>query len=329
MPNTPDRFPGPRIQEEETQYEARAADPTVTGAVRYRSTGVFAMRDAAGVFNPRDSLQSAYDNGNTLTTASAVDVTITLSSGGFLVQGTGEVRFGSVAEVSVFTAASSGQATIQSRDDSAFQMQANSPSAKTLTLASSNAGTGSGDVAITADDLTTITSALGESAAGLRITQSGTGGDSADVFVGTSNPDGAVSARAASIFLRDTGAGAEFYQNTSSVSGTNWALGLNDDNHKSLRDLIHFIDGGPADGFDSGSYKETTYTGPLIATETWYEDNTKAQKIVDLSVSYTGVFPTTEVWRMYDADGTTVLVTLTDTITYSGPFEQTRTRTWA
>ena len=50
---------------------------------------------------------------------------------------------------------------------------------------------------------------------------------------------------------------------------------------------------------------------------------------MQLDITYTGITPTTEVWKMYDTDGTTVLVTLTDAITYSGVFEATRTRTWA
>ena len=37
--------------------------------------------------------------------------------------------------------------------------------------------------------------------------------------------------------------------------------------------------------------------------------------------------PVTEEWKMYDEDGVTVVETVTDTITYSGPFEISRTRT--
>ena len=104
--------------------------------------------------------------------------------------------------------------------------------------------------------------------------------------------------------------------------------GITPAQHKALRDLIHFIDDGPADGFASGSYKETTYNGVFPTVIDWWEDVTKTQRIVDLTITYTGAFPTTEVWRMYDTDGVTVLVTLTDTITYNGALEATRTRTW-
>jgi hypothetical protein len=50
---TPDRTPGPSL-EEETQYEHRTVDPSVDGAVGYRGdNGEFVMKDALGAFNPR------------------------------------------------------------------------------------------------------------------------------------------------------------------------------------------------------------------------------------------------------------------------------------
>ena len=61
----------------------------------------------------------------------------------------------------------------------------------------------------------------------------------------------------------------------------------------------------------------------------WWESNSKLKKIVELTITYTGIFPTTEVWKMYDTDGSSVLATITDAITYSGPFEKDRTRTIA
>lgn len=107
-----------------------------------------------------------------------------------------------------------------------------------------------------------------------------------------------------------------------------WQETLNAASHKALRDLIHFIDDGPADGFPSGAFKQTFYSGALIVDEVWWADNSATQRIVDLSITYTGALPTTEVWRMYASDGVTVLVTLTDAITYSGALETERTRTW-
>lgn len=104
--------------------------------------------------------------------------------------------------------------------------------------------------------------------------------------------------------------------------------GVNEAEHKALRDLIHFVDHGPADGWASGSYKESVYSGVTLTNETWWESNSKIKKIVQLDVTYSGVFPSTEVWKMYDTDGSSVLVTLTDAISYSGAFESTRMRTW-
>ena len=147
---------------------------------------------------------------------------------------------------------------------------------------------------------------------------------------------------AAKIVMRNEGltpdAGGEAVYN-----GTAWQLrdslgvydprgtggGISEAQHKALRDLIHFIDDGPADGFASGAVVDTTYSGAFPTSTVWYESAARTQRIVQLDVTYTGALPTTEVWTMYDTDGTTVLVTLTDAITYSGALETTRTRTWA
>lgn len=51
MPRTPDRFPGPR-EEEEVQFAEQSSDPTVAGALRYVD-GVFRQKDSVEVYNPR------------------------------------------------------------------------------------------------------------------------------------------------------------------------------------------------------------------------------------------------------------------------------------
>lgn len=51
MPTTPDRHPGPAL-EEELQLEPQGTDPDVAGALRYVG-GAFRLKDASGVFNPR------------------------------------------------------------------------------------------------------------------------------------------------------------------------------------------------------------------------------------------------------------------------------------
>jgi len=99
------------------------------------------------------------------------------------------------------------------------------------------------------------------------------------------------------------------------------------ENHDNLRSMVHFIDNGPANGFPSGAFRETT-GGVFPTLVVWYDDNTKAKKIVELIiVRNPNRTPATETWNMYDTDGVTVLVTVVDTIAYSGVTETSRTRT--
>lgn len=99
--------------------------------------------------------------------------------------------------------------------------------------------------------------------------------------------------------------------------------------HKTLRDLIHFIDEGPGDGFASGAFKEVLPVGaPFPTSVTWYLDIAKTKKLVEKFITYSGVaFPSIIQWNMYDKDGVTLIHTVTDTITYNAAFESTRVRT--
>lgn len=103
--------------------------------------------------------------------------------------------------------------------------------------------------------------------------------------------------------------------------------GISEAQHRTLRQLIHFIEEGPAGGFASGAYKETLPSGsPFPTSVIWWESSSKLKKIVERSITWTGANPTTDQWEVYDTDGSTVLATVTDTISYSGPFETTRSR---
>ncbi|MGW8181471.1 MAG: hypothetical protein ACWGQW_22310 [bacterium] len=106
---------------------------------------------------------------------------------------------------------------------------------------------------------------------------------------------------------------------------------LDVDDHRTLRHLIHFIDDGPAGGFASGAYNETLpVADPFPTSIIWYTSVAKTAKIVEVTITRnSSKFPTTEEWKMYNVDGTTVLTTVTDAISYSGPFEISRTRTIA
>jgi hypothetical protein len=106
---------------------------------------------------------------------------------------------------------------------------------------------------------------------------------------------------------------------------------LDEEEHKVLRQLIHFIDDGPAEGFASGAYRETV-GGSFPTSITWYTDSGKTEKIVEKIITRSGggatnVAPTPIKWKIYDTDGTTVLWTVNDAVTYDGVFETSRTRT--
>lgn len=98
--------------------------------------------------------------------------------------------------------------------------------------------------------------------------------------------------------------------------------------HRTLRQLIHFIDNGPAEGFVSGAYREVE--GTIFPTAvTWYVDSTKAVKIIEKAITWsdTAPVPTSIEWIMYDTDGSTELATVTDTFVYTNSiFEESRTR---
>lgn len=111
--------------------------------------------------------------------------------------------------------------------------------------------------------------------------------------------------------------------------GITASSGIAAEDHKALRQLIHFIDDGPAEGFVSGAYREIIPSGdPFPTSIIWYEAPDKLKKIVEKTIVYnTNKTPSTITWRIYDTDGSTVLATVSDSISYSGVFETSRTRT--
>ena len=117
------------------------------------------------------------------------------------------------------------------------------------------------------------------------------------------------------------------------LEGESAGTGMTPNQHKSLRQLIHFVDEGPAAGFTSGAFKEILPAGsPFPTSVIWWESAAKTQKIVEKTITRTGggatnVKPTPIEWKMYDTDGVTVLNTVSDSIVYNGQFEYTRTRT--
>lgn len=104
--------------------------------------------------------------------------------------------------------------------------------------------------------------------------------------------------------------------------------GITPTEHETLRQLIHFIDEGPGDGFASGAFKEILPSGSPFPTQiTWYLNVNRTQKLVEKFVTYSAShFPVQILWNMYDYDGITIVHTVIDTITYNTAFEATRTR---
>jgi hypothetical protein len=98
--------------------------------------------------------------------------------------------------------------------------------------------------------------------------------------------------------------------------------------HAALRQLIHFIDEGPAESFATGAYKEVI--GGLFPTSIiWYDSILPAKKkIVEKTVTWTGILPTTIEWKVYDA-AEALLATVTDVISYTDMYETSRLRTIA
>jgi len=102
----------------------------------------------------------------------------------------------------------------------------------------------------------------------------------------------------------------------SATLGTAW--------HESIHQLIHFINDGPTAG--TSLRRQTTGTAFPTAI-VWYQTTGSGEvKFVEKLITWTGVVPTTIVWKIYD-DTEALLSTVTDTITYSDVFETGRTRT--
>lgn len=100
----------------------------------------------------------------------------------------------------------------------------------------------------------------------------------------------------------------------------------NSASHAAIRQLIHLAEGGPFEGFNGAICD----TGPIPfpTASIWYTDGTKTKKVVEELGTYNANMVFSQVqWKVYAPDGTTILATATDTITYtSNVFESSRTR---
>jgi hypothetical protein len=117
--------------------------------------------------------------------------------------------------------------------------------------------------------------------------------------------------------------------NGTTVSGGD-GYGITEAQHKTLRDLIHFIDSGGGDGFTSGAERVILPEGdPFPTTVIWYLDSTLTTKLVQKDIVYNpNKTVATIQWTMYDYDGITIIHQILDTISYTNNiFESTRIRT--
>lgn len=100
--------------------------------------------------------------------------------------------------------------------------------------------------------------------------------------------------------------------------------GVTEAQHRALRQLIHFLDQGP----EGNSFKEVLpVASPFPTQVVWWDSGDKNVKILEKTViRNAGQFPTEIKWEIYNLAGDTILATVTDFITYSGPFEVSRDR---
>lgn len=103
--------------------------------------------------------------------------------------------------------------------------------------------------------------------------------------------------------------------------------GVDPAQHAALRTLVHWAANGPFESY-SGAFLETLPAGALLPTSfTWWSDAQKTTRLMDEQVTWgENLQVLTSTLRLYDADGTTVLVTATDTMSYEGFIEVSRTR---
>lgn len=99
---------------------------------------------------------------------------------------------------------------------------------------------------------------------------------------------------------------------------------LTEAEHKVIRHLAHYlVDAGPA----ITAYRQILPAGDLFPTsDIWYEDAGHTKKAVEKLMTWTGIFLTQVELKLYDVDGGPLLVTMMDTITYTGVQESSRDR---
>lgn len=112
------------------------------------------------------------------------------------------------------------------------------------------------------------------------------------------------------------------------AGGAGGGGGISAAQHAAIRQLVHLADGvgGPFEQFLSGAYREIE-SSPFPTSVIWWESELKLKKIVEKTISRnSNKTPSSIEWKVYDTDGSSVLATVTDSVSYSGVFETNRTR---
>lgn len=96
-----------------------------------------------------------------------------------------------------------------------------------------------------------------------------------------------------------------------------------------LRELLHFVGDGPVQGAGLSAPREVrSPTGsPFPTSIVWYRTGAQTTRAMDVTITRDAQKrPTTIVHRLYGVDGVTVVLTITDTVTYSGGWVLQRDR---
>ena len=100
--------------------------------------------------------------------------------------------------------------------------------------------------------------------------------------------------------------------------------------HSLIRELTHLddADGPRGDQWPSGLVKDTDTASSFPSGSIWWTDSGRTMKVAEVSVTRNASqLPIVIQWKAYASDGVSVAESYTDTITYQGVIEKTRTRT--
>jgi hypothetical protein len=112
------------------------------------------------------------------------------------------------------------------------------------------------------------------------------------------------------------------------VETFNSGVGISLTQHPTLRQLVHLADeGGPFEGFPN-CVRDIGPAGSAFPTSSiWWTDSSRQYKIVEKVITYnSNKTPATIQWKVYASGSNVVVASFTDTITYQGVFEISRTR---